>query len=294
MIFIAGATGFVGTHLINALLTDGYKLRCLARSDKAQQFLKMKGIEVSSGDITMPQTIKGALKEIDFVIHLVGIIEERTGATFQKIHVKGTMNLVEEARKARVKHFFYQSALGADRNSKSEYQRTKAEAEDIVRSSGIPYTIFRPSLIVGKGDGFTKKLMDIIKLSPVVPVPGDGKTKFQPVSISDWIKCILMVIKSPEKYNGMFEICGPQHLTYNEILKTLVNVMKVRRKFLHIPAGFMKLSVALAEKIRLPLPVTSEQLRLLDSNNIGDVNGIEKHFGFHPIKYLDALEAFVG
>ena len=158
MIFIAGASGFVGGHLIDALLKNGYKLRCLARSEKAEKALREKGIDVFSGDITIPETIEGALDGVDFVIHLVGIIEEKGSATFLKsVHVDGTKNLIAEAKRAGAKHFFYQSALGADKSSWSGYLRTKAEAEEIVASSGIPFTIFRPSLIIGKWDGFTKK-----------------------------------------------------------------------------------------------------------------------------------------
>ena len=106
MIFIAGASGFVGGHLIDALLKNGYKLRCLARSEKAEKALREKGIDVFSGDITVPETIEGALDGVDFVIHLVGIIEEKGSATFLNVHVDGTKNLIAEAKRAGAKHFF--------------------------------------------------------------------------------------------------------------------------------------------------------------------------------------------
>ena len=86
-------------------------------------------------------------------------------------------------------------------------------------SSGIPFTIFRPSLIIGKWDGFTKKLRDLIKISPVIPIPGDGKSKLQPIYINDWVSCMLRALASPDSFKGIFEIGGPQHLTYNEIVK---------------------------------------------------------------------------
>src|SRR5574340_353001 len=117
MIFIAGASGFVGGHLIDALVKNGYKLRCLARSEKAKKSLREKGIDVFSGDITIPETIEGALDGVDFVIHLVGIIEEKGSTTFRNVHVDGTKNLIAEAKRAVVKCFFYQSALGADKTS---------------------------------------------------------------------------------------------------------------------------------------------------------------------------------
>ncbi|MFA4829120.1 MAG: complex I NDUFA9 subunit family protein [Thermodesulfovibrionales bacterium] len=293
MIFIAGASGFIGGHLVDALLKEGCKLRCLARSEKAQRDFKEKGIEVISGDITEPETLEGALNDIDFVVHLVGIMEEKGGVTFEKVHVEGTKNLVNEAKKSGGKHFFYQSALGADKGSWSGYLKTKAEAEEIVKASGIPYTIFRPSLIIGQWDGFTKKLMDLIKMSPVIPIPGDGKSKFQPVYINDWVKCMLKVIASPESFRGTFEIGGPQQLTYNEIVRTLADAMKVKKTIVHVPMGLMKFGALLAEKTIPLLPVTSDQLRLLEAGNICDVTSVEKSFGFKPMKYRKALEAFI-
>ena len=293
MIFIAGASGFVGGHLIDALLKNGHKLRCLARSEKAGKSLREKGIDVFSGDITIPETLEGALDGVDFVIHLVGIIEEKGSSTFKSVHVEGTRNLIAEAKRAGVKHFFYQSALGADKSSWSGYLRTKAEAEEIVASSGIPFTIFRPSLIIGKWDGFTKKLRDLIKISPVIPIPGDGKSKLQPLYINDWVSCMLKALASPDSFKGIFEIGGPQQLTYNEIVKDLADVMKSKKTITHIPMGLMKLGALIAEKTIPFLPVSSEQLRLLETDNICDMHSVEKNFGFKSVKYKDALKEFI-
>lgn len=289
MIFIAGASGFVGGHLIDALIKEGYKLRCLARSEKAQGLFKERGIDIVAGDITIPETLEGGLKGVDFVVHLVGIIQEKGSATFQRVHVEGTRSLVAEAKKAGVKHFFYQSALGADKDSWSDYQKTKAEAEEIVKTSGMPYTIFRPSLIIGQWDGFTKMLMELIGISPVIPIPGDGKSKFQPVYINDWIKCMQKVIASPESFKGIFEIGGPEHLTYNEIVSALAEAMNVKKSIVHMPMWVMKFG---ARTIPF-LPVTYDQLRLLETDNICDKNSVEKSFGFKPARYKDALREFI-
>jgi len=293
VIFIAGATGFVGGHLIDALLKNDHKLRCLARSEKTEKRLREKGIEVVSGDITIPESLEGSLNGVDFVIHLVGIIQEKKSATFQQVHAEGTKNLIAEAKKARVKHFFYQSALGANKDSWSGYLRTKAGAEEIVKASGIPCTIFRPSLIIGPWDGFTRKLMDLIKRAPVIPIPGNGMSKFQPIYVNDWIQCLLRVIASPESFRGVFEIGGPQHLTYNEIINTLAKAMKIKKPVTHIPMSLMKLGASIAEKTMPLFPVSSDQLRLLEADNICDINSVEKNFGFKPVEYKNALKRFI-
>jgi uncharacterized protein YbjT (DUF2867 family) len=293
MIFIAGATGFVGGNLVDDLLAKDFKLKCLVRSDKAAEALSSRGVEFVRGDITDPASLRGVLQPEDIVVHLVGIIEEKGKGTFQAVHVDGTANLVAESKKAGVRHFFYQSALGADRNSWSGYLRTKEEAEQIVMRSGLSYTIFRPSLIIGPWDGFTKRMAEMIKLSPVLPIPGEGRSKFQPVYIRDWIRCLEMVLDEPEKFRSAYDIGGPEQLTYMEIVETLAAAMGRSKPAFRIPMGLMKISASLLAAILSSPPVTSDQLRLLDMDNICDPDAVEKSFGFRPMRYEDALKEFV-
>ncbi len=293
MIFIAGASGFVGGHLADFLLSKGHKVKCLARSKRTLTSLAEKGAEVVSGDITQSETLKGVLRSDDIVIHLVGIIEEKSDATFQSVHVEGTKNLVAEAKKAGVRHFFYQSALGADLNSWSGYLRTKAEAEEIVKQSGLPNTIFRPSLIIGPWDGFTKKILDMLKFSPVIPLPGEGKARFQPIYIKDWLTCIGRVIDDPAKFSGTFDIGGPEHIAYRQIVEELSRAAGHRKPTFSIPMGFMKLTTSLIERFLPSPPVTSDQLRLLEQDNISAVDSLNRQFGFIPMKFADALKEFM-
>jgi len=293
VIFIAGATGFVGGHLVDDLLSKGHKVKCLVRSEKHEKILSAKGAEVVRGDITSSETIHGLPGPEDFVVNLVGIIEEKGSATFRRVHVEGTANLVAEAKRAGVKHFFYQSALGADGGSWSGYLRTKAEAEEIVKQSGLNYTIFRPSLIIGPWDGFTKKILEMLKLSPVIPIPGKGKAKFQPVYIKDWLRCIEKVVVDPGSYISTFDIGGPEHLTYREIVEAIAESAARRKPVFNIPMGLMKISTFFLETVLSSPPVTSDQLRLLESDNICDIRTIEKNFGFMPVKLREALKEFI-
>ena len=207
--------------------------------------------------------------------------------------MKGTANLVAEAKRAGVRHFFYQSALGAAKTSWSGYLRTKAEAEEMVAQSGLRYTIFRPSLIIGPWDGFTKKIMEILKLSPIVPIPGEGKSKFQPVYIEDWLACVGKVIENPDSYISTYEIGGPEHLSYREMVEELSRAMGGKKPVMHIPMGLMRFGAAVLDKILSAPPVTPDQLRLLQQDNICDLKSIEKNFGFVPRRYADALKEFI-
>lgn len=301
MIFVAGGTGFIGQHLLRALKDSNYRIRCLARTEERAALCRKRGFEAVTGDITNKESLKGALEGIEFVVHLVGIIEEQGEMTFKKVHVEGTRNLVEEAKRSGVKHFFYQSALGASLNSDASYQRTKAEAEEIVKGSGIPYTIFRPSLVIGERDGFTEKLKELVKLGPFVPVPGTGEARFQPIYVGDWIKCFFGILEKEEALNKTYEFGGPEYLTYNEMILQLMEVMGIKKPLVHIPLSLAKIGIpftGLGNKIgrligkKIP-SVTAEQLMLLGRDNICDLDSVKKLFGFEPIGYKEALRMFI-
>jgi NADH dehydrogenase len=293
MIVIAGATGFVGGHLTHHLLSRGARIKGFARSEQSAQVLSDKGIEVIRGDITVKETLYKTLDADDFVIHLVGIIEEKGSATFRSIHVDGTAAFIKEAQRAGVRHFFYQSALGADLNSWSGYLRTKAEAEEIVRNSGLQYTIFRPSLIIGPWDGFTKKLIDMLKMYPVIPMPGEGAARFQPIFIKDWLSCVDKVIAEPDHYNSIFEIGGPEHISYKEIVTILAKAAGYQKPVFQIPMGIMKLATSLFSMLPVAPPITSDQLKLLETDNIGNLNAVKEFFGFQPVPYEEAIKSFI-
>ena len=293
MIFIAGASGFVGGHLTDHLIKNRRKLKVLVRSFHTGQQFSAKGIQVIPGDIARPETLKDILSPEDIVIHLVGIIEEKGTATFQKVHVEGTRNLVNEAVSAGVRHFFYQSALGADKNSWSGYLKTKAEAEEIVTGSGLPYTIFRPSLIIGPWDGFTKKILEMLALSPVLPVPGEGKARFQPLYIKDWLQCIDKVLEDPASYQSVYDLGGPQHLSYQEIVEMLAAASGRKRLVFNIPMGLMRFGASVLGAVMSSPPVTMDQLRLLEQDNITDADAVQKNFGFNPMVFKDALKEFM-
>ena len=305
MFFIAGGTGFIGSHLVRALAEGGMRGVCLVRSAEKSGICKKAGFDVALGDITDRESLKGKLDNCDTVVHLVGIIEEKEGPSFDRVHVYGTENLVDEAKKARVKHFFYQSALGSLPSSWSRYLKTKAEAEEIVRTSGIPYTIFRPSLVVGDGDGFTSKIKDLIASSPVVPVPGDGKAKFQPLYIGDWVKCFIKLFSSPSPVDRaaspVYELGGPEHLPYNDLLSLLMEATGARKPVVHVPMELVKLGLPLSGFFQGMLgilgkkipSVSREQLQLLETDNICDTDAVERHFGFVPVRYKEALKLFI-
>jgi uncharacterized protein YbjT (DUF2867 family) len=294
MILVTGATGFVGSHLVKRLRQEGLKVRAMVRTPEKAQSLKDLGAEIVPGDISDVPSLEAAAKGCEKVLHLVGIIQEGRGFTFQSVHVEGTRNILDAAKKAGVKHFLYQSALGTREGAKSEYHRTKWEAETLVKAGGIPYTILRPSLIYGPGDLFSIRLAEMIRLSPVLPVIGTGRSKIQPIYIEDVASCIAKILIDGQHLGKTYEIGGPEQLTYEEVTKAIAAALGVRRPVVHMPLSFMRTMARVAEAVLPKPPVTTDQLIMLQEDNVCDMRDIREVFGIEPVKFREGLARFLG
>jgi uncharacterized protein YbjT (DUF2867 family) len=293
MILVIGGTGFVGSHLVRRMRGNGLSVRVVARNPDKAHALADQGVEVVPGDISDKASLEKAAAGSERIIHLVGIIQEAPGVTFKNVHVEGTRNLVEAARKAGVRQFFYQSAVGARPGAKSEYHKTKWQAEELVRASGIPYTILRPSLIYGPGDQFTLRLAEIIRQSPVLPVIGSGKSKVQPIAIDDVVSCIVKAIASDAFLNESYEIGGPEQLTYEEVTRAIAGAMGIRRPAIHVPMLFMRPMARVLETVLPKPPLTTDQLIMLQEDNVCSMRDIREVFGIEPIKFQEGLKKFI-
>jgi len=294
MILVTGANGFVGRNLVGRLLKDGIAVRALVRNPAKAARLRDLGAELAEGDISNPSSLETAVKGCDRVVHLVGIIQEAPGVTFKGVHIDGTRNVLDAAKKEGVKQFFLQSALGTRPNAKSQYHRTKWEAEELVRASGLPFTILRPSLIYGPGDLFTIRLAETIKISPVLPVIGSGRSKIQPIFIDDVTECIQKISTSDSYLNEMYEIGGPEQLTYEEVTKAIAAALGIKRPTVHMPMFFMRTMAKVAETFLPKPPVTMDQLIMLQEDNVCDMRDIREVFGIEPVKFREGLAKFLG
>ena len=180
-IFISGASGFVGHHTIQALVSQGHAVRCLVRKP-TPALLTIPQVETVQGDVTSPTGLQQAMSGCDAVIHLVGIIRAfpQRGITFEKLHIEATRNILTAAQEAGVSRFLHMSANGAGPDCPEAYGATKWQAEELVRQSGQQWTIFRPSLILGHDGAFTRMLVQQILFLPAIPVIGDGPLSTQP------------------------------------------------------------------------------------------------------------------
>ncbi len=290
MIFVSGSSGFIGSHCVRRSIAAGHKTRLLSfRGPGLATDLPANQAEYVIGSITDPSSLKGRMDGCEVAVNFVGIIVQVREATFERIHVEGVQNLLEEAKRAGVKRFIHISALGTSDKPISEYFRTKWKAEQLIKSSGIPYVILRPSLVFGPEDQFFNKLKPML-YSPIVPVLGDGKSRFQPIWVEDVASCVVKSAENDKPLNGIWEIAGPEQLTFDELLDQMADVLNLAPRIkVHVPIDAVKPAAQLMESLLPKPPLTTDQLKMLSINNVTTTNAITEVFGIRPRSLRDAL-----
>jgi NADH dehydrogenase len=295
-VFVTGATGFIGRAVIHALRAEGLAVRCLVRRGSELDLRGLEAIERVEGDVLARQSLQEGIAGCDTVIHLVGIIREfpSRGVTFERVHVEATHNVIDAAVANGVRRYLHMSALGTGPTARSRYHRTKWAAEDAVKTSPLAWTIFRPSVIYGRGDGFVSLLARMIRRLPVVPVAGEGRQKLQPVPVEQVAQGFARALVLPETVKQTYEVGGPDAVSMVELLDQIGRALgRARVRKLHVPLGLM--SVLARALHRLPsFPVTPDQLLMLQASNTCDPAPFYSAFGLTPISLPTGLARMLG
>lgn len=292
-IFLTGGTGFVGREVVRQLCGAGHRVRCLVRDiDRARRLLPSM-VELHPGDLMDPSSLQSGSAECQGVIHLVGIIIEKGRSTFERIHVQGTTDLLNSATGAGIHRFLHMSALGSRPNATSRYHQTKYQAEQAVIQSGMDWTIFRPSVIFGPTDQFVNLVARMIQAAPVIPVIGGGESRIQPVSVRNVAACFALAIGNPSSYRKIYELGGPQRLTYNQVYQIISEVLDKKKKAVHIPIPLVKPGALLSEWLLPKPPITREQLIMLQEDNICDSTDAVHDFGLELLSFEDGIREFL-
>jgi NADH dehydrogenase len=276
-VLLTGGTGFIGPHVTHALRARDVPVRALVRKPSRATRLTAWGVELATGDVTDPASLRAACEGVDVVVHLVAIIR---GATddFESVMAQGTRNVVAAAQDAGVRRFVLASALGLDERSKDAvpYFAAKWAMEHAVTDSGLEHVIFRPSFVFGRDGGVLPTFVRLARYAPVTPIIGPGTQRLQPIWVEDLAQYYVHAVSEPAAVNRTFELGGPDAVSWNEFWKRLKRVLGVRRPSLHVPFGAMRVQAAVTE--RLPgAPVTRDQLTMLElgDNVVTDPSAVE-------------------
>jgi len=244
----------VGQELVYRLTRAGHELRVLTRaSSHAIDLMPLPSVELAVGDVYNPDFLRRSIDGCDAVINLVGILNERGfgGAGFRRAHVEFTAALLRAIAQARVPRLLHMSALNADaERGRSHYLRTKGQAEQLVRAaSGLEWTIFRPSVIFGAQDSLTVRFASLLRLSAgLLPLARPG-ARFAPIYVGDVATAFMRALGLRASFGASYELCGPEVLTLNEIVRLTAQAAQLPCHVLPLPDAVAWLQGALMQLV---------------------------------------------
>jgi NADH dehydrogenase len=265
VILVTGGTGFVGGHVVQELRRRDLPVRCLVRDPRKAARLVGWGCELLEGDVTDPTSLQRAAAGAETVIHLVSIRQGRK-EEFQRIMVDGTRGLLAAAEEAGVGRFVLMSALGVSEATKDlvPYYGAKWEMEGLTRSSGTPSVIFRPSFIFGRDGGILPTFAKLARLAPVTPIIGSGRQRIQPIWADDLAAHFAEATERDDVTGKLFELGGPDAVSWNEFWERLKRVRRMRRPSVHVPVGVMRVNALVTERLPGDIPLTRDLLKMLE------------------------------
>ena len=322
---VLGGSGFVGRHLVATLAAMGHgPIRVLSRSpervfgdarrslgvafeavetlasigkltrddvvaarDRADQGEDMlrEAVEVIEGDARDLSAVRGAVSGADAVVHAVGIIRETEGRSFGDTNVGTTQSLIDAMKDVGTNHLVYMGILGASDDPEMPYGRSRWQAEDMVTSSGLEWTVVKPSLVLGVSDAVSRRTVKLLRTGPValLPFPDGGRTLLQPMYVSDLAAALTLCVTEPERAGQTYEIGGPEHIALVDIARGFASELGIKRVYsLPMPLFAIRLGAALMGRVLRDPPITAAELSQLRVDNVTALDSVEQGFGFSP------------
>lgn len=298
MILVTGATGFIGRHVVQQLMAAHLPVRCLLPEHRTNQLpwdtTSEYAPEIVVGNILDEEAIFRAVTGVHTIIHLESAMWWGRERNLERIEVSGTNRLIAAARSARVGRIIYLSQLGAAPSSAFTLHRIKGQAEDLVRRSGLAFTIIRPGLVFGSGDAFVSHLAMMMSSNFVFfLMPGDGDTVLHPIYIDDLVRAIMLSLESVHVVDKVIEIGGPEYITFEDMLLTIMRVTGKYRLIFSVPPYFVRLYSALTSRIFPRTLMTPQWLDILATNRTTQLGNIYEQFGFQPRRFEDTLVTYL-
>jgi uncharacterized protein YbjT (DUF2867 family) len=295
---VFGGTGFLGRRLVRRLAAEGAKLGIAVRSpDRARSVLRAADLDrvtVFRADVRDQASVAAAVAGVDAVVNAVSAYVEKPGVTFESVHEQGAKTLAQEAAAAGVARLVLVSGIGADPESGSPYIRARGRGELVVRQAFPSATIVRPSAMFGPGDALFGTLTDIVRLLPVVPLIGGGRTRLLPVYVEDVAEAIVRMLADRGTAGQTYELGGPGVYTLRELVSFALRLIDKRRLLVPVPFAVAEIQARLFEFLPSP-PLTTSQVDLLRVDNLasGALPGF-RDLNIRPKAVEDIVPTYIG
>ena len=289
-ILLTGASGFIGQHLLSALLAEGHQIvGCVRQPERWQtQFPDVKWLECDYSQDHNPQVWLSRLDQIDVVINAVGIIRQKRGQRFEDLHTHAPIALFQAAEQVGIRKIIQISALGANENAESVYHQSKHAADQALLALDVEAVILQPSIVIGRGGGSTT-LFSAMAALPWIPIIGQGNQQLQPIFIEDLTACVLALLRNWPGNRQQLELVGSQRVTFLQLLVMIRHWLKLRPTTAwFIPLPIMKILARINNWLGMG-PLNSENLGMLLRGNYGDPTPITTLTGIQPRRIETSL-----
>jgi NADH dehydrogenase len=288
---VLGGTGFIGNHLLAALVSTGSQVTVLSRNrERGRAVNVLPNVRTFSADVHDRKVLEKYIAGHDAVVNLVGILNETGGATFTHAHVDLTATLIAACRHVGVHRLHQMSSLNAGERA-SKYLKTRGEAEAQVRNSGLDWTIYRPSVVYGVNDSLVFRFLKLLKLSPVLPL-ARPHAKFAPAYVGDVANAIKRCLAERASIGKIFELYGPDTLELVQIVRMIRDVAGLHRAVLPLPDALGRLQAMLAELIP-GKPFSLDNFNSLRLDSVGKRDGFAA-LGITPRRFAAMLPVLLG
>jgi len=262
-VMVAGGSGFLGKHVVSELISRGHRVVVLSRGTRNP--IDAEGVtsivcDVAAGDLPLEN-----MRECNAVVNLIGIKREVASQTFARVHVEATKHLIEAAREAHLERFVHVSVIAARPDPCNGYHDTKWQAEELVRESGLNFTILKPGVIYGPGDDMITHLVKMIRFCPLFPVVGNGESILQPVSGRDVARVVAASLERDVSIGKTYEVVGPERMMLRDVVRTVASGTSLKVCIIPTPIWFQRVSVRLMNAlVRNPLSTPAQLQMLID------------------------------
>ncbi len=252
LVCVLGGTGFVGHHLVNHLVENGYRVRVASRRPMRHRDLAvLPHVELLEADVHTPQDLARLFTDCSAVVNLVAILNEERAGDFQRVHVELPRKIIQACQEQGVTRLLHMSALNADpRGDLSRYLTSKGEGEALVHSvEGLEVTSFRPSVIFGLGDHFFNRFAALLRGAPLLFPLACPRSRFAPVYVDDVAGAMLKSLADRHTIGQRYDLCGPHAYTLQQLVEFTARTIGVRRLILPLGDGLSRLQARIMQHL---------------------------------------------
>jgi NADH dehydrogenase len=294
MILVTGAAGFVGRHLVERLIADGRRVRCLLPERQRREFPWQPAPEIVRGNVLNEEALFRAVSGVHTIIHLENAQWWGRPRDLERIELVGTRNLITAARAARVGRIITLSHLGASPAAAYTLLRIKGMVEEEIRASGLACTVLRSGIIFGLEDAFVNHIAMMLRANPFVfLMPGRGEVALHPIHIDDIVQALFSSLEAPDTVDAVLDIGGPEYITLEDLIRTVMRVSGTPRFIIPVPPYAMRWLTAVYSRLLPRSLMTAQWLDLLATNRTAPLGNIFNYFGIKPRRFEDTLLTYM-